>query len=84
MGKTSRERPLRLPEKLRQIRINLDLSQSEILNRLGLDEKLFRSDISKYEIGVREPSLITLLAYAKLYNISTDFLIDDNVDLPKL
>jgi len=82
MGRTSREKPARLGEKLLQIRNALGLSQSEILSRLGLTERLSRDDISKYERGVREPSLIVLLRYARAAGISTDVLIDDELDLP--
>src|SRR3712207_6940259 len=55
MGRAARERPERLGEKLTQIRSVLGLSQNEMLYRLGLDDKLYRDDLSKYERGVREP-----------------------------
>lgn len=83
MGKTARERPERLPEKLLQIRLSLGLSQNEILVELDLADRIDRSAISGYELGVREPTLITLLKYARLAGISTDILIDDRLDLPK-
>lgn len=38
--------------------------------------------ICEYEKGVREPNLITLLAYSYLVGIHVDDLIDDGVDLP--
>lgn len=82
MGRTSREKPERLAEKLVQIREALGLSQNEILSRMGLAERLNRDDISKYERGVREPSLLVLLRYARAAGISTDVLIDDELDLP--
>jgi transcriptional regulator with XRE-family HTH domain len=82
MGRTSREKPARLGEKLLQIRNAFGLSQGEILSRLGLTERLSRDDISKYERGVREPSLIVLLRYARTAGVSTDVLIDDELDLP--
>jgi transcriptional regulator with XRE-family HTH domain len=82
MGRDSRERPKRLAQKLVQIRLALELSQSEVLSRIGLTGRLNRDDISKYERGVREPSLIVLLRYARMINISTDVLIDDALDLP--
>lgn len=82
MGRTSREKPERLAEKLVQIREALGLSQNELLSRMGLTERLNRDDISKYERGVREPSLPVLLRYAKAAGISTDYLIDDDLDLP--
>jgi transcriptional regulator with XRE-family HTH domain len=82
MGRTSREKPARLAEKLVQIREALGLSQNEMLSRLGLTERLNRDDLSKYERGVREPSLPVLLRYARAANVSTDVLIDDDLDLP--
>jgi transcriptional regulator with XRE-family HTH domain len=82
MGRTSREKPARLADKLLRIREALDLSQSEILSRLGLSDRLNRDDVSKYERGAREPSLPVLLRYARAVNISTDVLIDDELDLP--
>jgi transcriptional regulator with XRE-family HTH domain len=82
MGRSARERPERLSEKLLQIRSGLGLSQNEMLVKLGLSDKLFRSAISGYELGTQEPSLIVLLKYARLVNISTDVLIDDSLDLP--
>ncbi len=81
MGKSARERPKRLAEKLLQIRIGLGLSQNEMLAALGLREKVYRSAISGYELGTREPSLPVLLRYARLAGVSTDVLIDDTLDL---
>jgi transcriptional regulator with XRE-family HTH domain len=83
MGRAARERPKRLAEKLLQIRLALDLSQDGMVVRLGLDEKLFRSSVSGYELGTREPSLPILLKYARCVGVSTDVLIDDELDLPK-
>ncbi|MDQ1611602.1 MAG: Helix-turn-helix domain, partial [Pyrinomonadaceae bacterium] len=72
MGRAARERPKRLAEKLLQIRLALDLSQDGMVVRLGLDETLFRSSVSGYELGTREPSLPILLKYARCVGISTD------------
>lgn len=82
MGRTGREKPERLAEKLLQLRLALSLSQNEIVRRMSLEERLNRDDISKYERGVREPSLPVLLRYARLARVSTDTLIDDEMDLP--
>lgn len=84
MGKAARLKPDRLGEKLRQIRENLGLSQDGILIRLKLQEiGIDRSAISRYELGLKEPSLITLLAYARAANIYLDVLADDSLDLPE-
>ncbi|HEV7906207.1 MAG TPA: helix-turn-helix transcriptional regulator, partial [Pyrinomonadaceae bacterium] len=81
-GRSSREKPERLGEKLTQIRSALGLSQTEILSRMGLAEKLNRDDISKYERGVREPSVLVMLDYARVAGICLDVLVDDDLDLP--
>ncbi len=77
-----RQKPERLAEKLKQIRLSLSLSQDGMLERLGLTEEFFRSRISAYELGNREPPLPVLLKYARLAGVSTDVLIDDELDLP--
>jgi transcriptional regulator with XRE-family HTH domain len=82
MGRSARPKPKRLPDKLLHIRLALGLSQNEMLVRLGLKEKLQRAAISGYEIGTIEPPLPVILQYARAANISTDFLIDDDLDLP--
>ncbi|HEX8503092.1 MAG TPA: helix-turn-helix transcriptional regulator [Pyrinomonadaceae bacterium] len=82
MGGAARIRPERLPEKLRQIRMALGLSQTEMLKRLGYEGRIAYHRISNYELGTGEPPLPVLLAYAKLANVSTDVLIDDALDLP--
>lgn len=82
MGRSARPKPKRLPDKLRLIREALGLSQNEMLARLGLKGKLLRAAVSGYEIGTIEPPLPTLLTYARLVGISTDVLIDDNLELP--
>jgi transcriptional regulator with XRE-family HTH domain len=82
MKKSSRTRTLRLAEKLKQIRLQLGLSQNEILERLGFSDELFRSNISQYERGERIPPLQVLLAYARIANVWLDVLVDDNLELP--
>lgn len=82
MGKVPRPKPTRLPEKLRQIRDALELSQSEMLRALGLADNSYRSAVSGWEIGTREVPLPILLSYARMVGVSTDILIDDEQDLP--
>jgi transcriptional regulator with XRE-family HTH domain len=83
MGQHGREKPERLAEKLLQIRTSLGLSQNGLISRLGLTDKLTQSQVAAFERGAREPSLLVLLAYAKVARVSTDVLIDDEVYLPK-
>ena len=83
MGKQTRKRPKRLPEKLYEIRQKLDLSQSEMVNRLGLTDEIERDYISKFERGTLEPTLWVLLQYARAANVYVDVLIDNDLDLPE-
>lgn len=79
---SARERPERLAGKLLQIRTALSLSQSEMLNRIGLGESGYRHYVSQFETGRREPSLPVLLRYARVANVYVEALIDDELDLP--
>jgi len=81
MAKVARPKPARLPAKLKAIRTKLDLSQGEMLNALRMNG-YDRSVISGYELGTKEPPLPVLLKYARLFGLSTDILIDDDLDLP--
>ena len=81
MGSKMRQRPKFLASKLTRIRHFLELSQSEMVDELGLEQELVRSSISAFERGVREPSYPVLLRYARLVGISTDVLIDDESKL---
>jgi len=38
--------------------------------------------ISEFELGKREPSLLTLLAYGRVAGIHLEDLVDDDVALP--
>ena len=82
MGRSPRSKPVRLAEKLLQIRNTLGLSQNEMVDRLGLSGKMFRARISEYELGTHEPPSLILLKYARAANVYVDALIDDDVDLP--
>jgi len=82
MVKGVRQKPERLAEKLKQIRLTLGLSQSQMLKRLGLEEVMPYTKLSHYELGRRQPSLIELVRYADTAGVSTDVLIRDELDLP--
>lgn len=83
MGRAPRPKPEHLAEKLKEIREKLGLSQGELVIRLRLaDSGLSRSTIAGYELGIKEPPLPTILAYARLANVIVDVLIDDELALP--
>jgi transcriptional regulator with XRE-family HTH domain len=82
VSKGVRQQPERLAEKLRQIRLSLGLSQSQMLRRLELEETISYTKISHYELGRRLPSFIELLRYAEVAGVCTDVLLRDDLDLP--
>lgn len=89
MGRAARRRPRRLSEKLAHIRASLGLSQNEMVRRLGLEGRLLREDVSRFERGIGgEPPLDLLLRYARVISTTgrgefLEALIDDEIDLPK-
>ena len=84
-GHGKRLQPSRLKHKLRRIRKLLDISQEEMVKRLrkvARGSPVYPGHISEFETGKREPSLLVLLAYAKVAGVTTDMLIDDKLELP--
>jgi len=77
-----RPRPGRLGNKLLEIRQGLGLSQSQMLARLGLEETMHYGRISQYENDEREPTLMTLLAYAHVAGVHLEDIVSDDLDLP--
>ena len=60
-----------LSKKLTLLRQQQNLSQSEVARRIGVSS----SAISAYEADVMSPSLETFAKLAKLYHVSTDYLL---------
>jgi transcriptional regulator with XRE-family HTH domain len=84
MGRSRRPQPARLAEKLSEIRTRLDLSQTQMVRRLGeAGERLQPGHISEFESGTREPSLLALLQYARVAGVPMEALVDDEIDLPE-
>jgi transcriptional regulator with XRE-family HTH domain len=54
-----------------------------MLERLGLGDSMHYGRISEYEQDKREPSLITLLAYARAASVHLEDIVDDDFDLPR-
>lgn len=83
MGRTPRMKPKRLPEKLRQIRERLGLSQNGLIRQMGFEGVLVQASISGYESGTREPPLPVLLRYSEASRVWVNSIIDDDVDIPE-
>ena len=74
-----RRQPKKLARKLLAIRQKLGVSQTEMAKLLKLE--ISYTAVSAYELGTREPDLLTLLQYARVAGISTDVLIDDRLNV---
>lgn len=64
---------MKLNEKIFQHRRQLGLSQEELAERLGVS----RQAVSKWELGVSLPELDTVVALAKTFGVTTDYLLRD-------
>jgi transcriptional regulator with XRE-family HTH domain len=73
-----REKPLHLASKLKAIRQRLGLSQTEMVQRLKFKGHYGR--ISEYELGKRQPSVSTLLLYARAAGIRLEEIVDDELE----
>ena len=80
-----RQKPRRLAEKLLHIRKALNLSQNEMIRRLGFDDELIQAHISAYERKRenRVPPLGVVLQYARCAGVTMEMIVDDNIDLPE-
>jgi len=74
-----RRQPKKLARKLLTIRQRLGVSQTEMAKLLRLE--ISYTAVSAYELGTREPDLLTLLQYARVAGVSTDVLIDDKLNV---
>lgn len=60
-----------LGEKLKKLRIDRKLNQSHLAEMMGLAT----SAISSYESCSRRPSYEILIKYARIFHVSTDYLL---------
>jgi transcriptional regulator with XRE-family HTH domain len=84
MGRNRRPQPLYLHSKLLKIRMSMNLTQEQMAKNLSSRKApVHPGNISEYETSKREPSLLTLLKYARLAGVAMDNLVDDELDLPE-
>ena len=56
---------------LKTLRLRKNMTQAQLANKLGLT----KSVICAYETGLRLPSYDILIHIARIYNVSTDYLL---------
>ena len=68
-----------LPEKIKQLREQLGMTQTELAKTL----QLTRSSVNGWEMGLSMPSTSMVVELAKVFNVSTDYLLglDKNASL---
>jgi transcriptional regulator with XRE-family HTH domain len=79
----ARWRPHRLAEKLLQIRLTFNFSQSALIEVLKVADEITYHRISDYERDRTDPPLIVLVEYARLAGVHLEVIADDRLDLPK-
>ena len=62
---------MNMGEKLKSLRLEKNLTQKQISNRIGLAI----SAVSSYESGTRYPSYDVLIKLAHIFHVSTDYLL---------
>lgn len=62
---------MRFAENFKRARIGLGLSQVELAQKIGIDQRA----ISNYEIGLRKPRIARIPKIARALNVSIDELI---------
>lgn len=60
--------------RLKELRTDSDMYQGDLAERLNLKT----SAISKYERGLTQPSIETLIAIAKIFNVTVDYLVGNS------
>lgn len=58
-------------DRLKTLRLKSNMTQSQLAARLSLTDSV----ISAYETGIRLPSYDTLIRIARIYKVSTDYLL---------
>ena len=70
---------MKLNEKIFQCRKRSGLSQEELADRVGVS----RQAVSKWELGTALPEPDKLKLLAKTFGVSTDWLLDDEQEIPQ-
>jgi transcriptional regulator with XRE-family HTH domain len=68
----------RFPEKLRALRLRHDMSQQKLAHELGLVSQAF---IHKLETGQKKPNAELLVKLSRLFGVSVDVLVKDELEV---
>ncbi len=67
---------MKLSEKILSLRKQKGLSQEELADRLNVS----RQAISRWEVGSAQPDASNILQLSKLFDVTTDYLLNDDYD----
>ncbi|GAA0803627.1 helix-turn-helix transcriptional regulator [Faecalicatena orotica] len=62
---------MKYPERMKELRQDLDLSQEKISKLLGVAQTTY----SQYELDKRSIPIVYLVALCKFYNVSADYML---------
>ncbi len=79
MARYRRKAPKKLGSKMREVRLRLEMTQEQVADYLETDS----GAISRYERGLREPSLLEVLAFSRMSGVAVEILIDDKMSIAK-
>lgn len=69
-----------LGDRIKQLRLNKNLNQIQLAKLMDCSSSM----VSAYESGVRKPSIDNLLSLARIFNVSTDYLLGNSTRDPNL
>jgi DNA phosphorothioation-dependent restriction protein DptG len=69
-----------LGNRIKQLRINRQLNQTQLAKLLSCSSSV----VSAYEANVRKPSLDNLASLARIFNVSTDYILGNPSRDPNL
>lgn len=62
-------------KRLKELRTEMNISQTELANRLGIQQKRY----STYETGTAEPGIEMLKQLSAIFNVSIDYLVENDI-----
>lgn len=66
--------------KLKSLRERKELAQGTVAGKLNLTQATY----SRYESGIHQPDFLILKRIANLFNVSIDYLLDNEKNLPNV
>lgn len=66
--------------RIKELRLNRNYSQTEIAELLNMEQ----ANYSKYERGVKQLGVKTIIKLCKIYNVSADYLLELSDELKPL